>query len=522
MKKILLISLAVLLILSATMLYGCGGKEDSAASTLYWNADRGAERIPEADGSYQVNFLKDGQLFTYRVADQAMMTRIDSQKAMGLSIDKNGTITEAVFLADMPQYYLALNYTVQSIGGNKIKLNSLRTFAGTEVLVELDENTPVLDVSQYAETKGTPTTLQKGDGVTVIANANGSVNTIFVDGRQGIYTTQMRYCPICEKDVAFTNWFSSASMPFFSGHFYLEKDIELAASTSTGQGEITLDLNGKTITMVKEGQRFYTQGEGSILNVIDTVGGGKAVVASGGEGPFKFGMFTRMDGYGCEFNMYSGTIDASNAVCDYGCIVDNYNGVFNMYGGTLIGGTTYGVGGGAIIVQNHVNIYGGEIIGGHCHDLGGYKNNPPGGGTIRHNGTTSTLNIFGGIIRGGKSEYVGGCIYINGTATISGDVLITGGSAKQGGGGLYVNTTGVPIISGNVQIIDNEDGDLYFFEGRLLTIGETGLGEDAKLGISMDTPGVFTANAVPADLVKCFFSNSGRISRNSDGTLSLK
>lgn len=521
MKKIILIALAVLLVLSAAMLCGCSPKEDTSDPFLYWNADKGMERTPEADGSYQVNFLKNGEQVTYRVTDEAMMTRIDAQKAMGLVLDGD-TITEAIYLADMPQYYLALNYTVQSIGGSKVKFNSLRSFSGMEVLVEIDESISVLDVSEYAEVKGTPTTLQKGDGVTIIANGDGSVNTIFVDGRQGIFTTQMRYCPICEKDVEFTNWFSSASMPFFSGHFYLEKDIELAMSTSTGQGEITLDLNGKTVTMVKEGQRFYTLGEGSILNLIDTVGGGKAVVASSGAGPFMDGMFVRMDGFGCEFNMYSGTIDASNAVANHGVIVNNYNGVLNVYGGTMIGGTTFGVGGGAIIVQSHVNIYGGEIIGGHCHDLGGYKDNPPGGGTIRHNGTTTTLNIFGGIIKGGKSEYVGGCIYINGPATISGDVLITGGSAKQGGGGLYVNITGEPTISGDVKIIDNEDGDLCLSTGRLIAIGEAGLGENAKLGISMETPGVFTSSAVDADQAKCFFSSTGKIARNSDGTLSLK
>jgi hypothetical protein len=73
-----------------------------------------------------------------------------------------------------------------------------------------------------------------------------------------------------------------------------------------------------------------------------------------------------------------------------------------------------------------------------------------------------------------------------------------------------------------VKIYDNQDGDLYLSTGRLVTIGEAGLGENAKLGITMDVPGVFTSNAVPADQAKAFFSNTGKIVRNADGTLTLK
>ncbi len=493
-----------------------------AKAQLYWNADKGMERAAEADGSYQVSFLRNGQLSTLRVADKETMDRIDSQKAVGLLVDKNNTVTDVFFMADMPQSFLALNYTVQSMGGNYVKINSLRTFNGVQLMFELTENIPVYDVSEYAEIKGTPTTLQKGDGVTIISDNDGTILAVYVDNRQGIYTTTKRYCPICEKDVDFTNWFSAASMPFMSGHYYLEKDIDLAMSTSVGSGEITIDLNGKTITMINEGQRFYTIGEYVILNLIDTVGDGKAVVASGGKGPFRAGMFVRMDGYGCEFNMYSGTIDASNAVCDYGCIVDNYNGVFNMYGGTLIGGTTYGVGGGAVIVQNHVNIYGGEIIGGYCADLDGYKNNPPGGGCIRHNGAVQTLNIYGGIIRDGKTDYHGGCIYSNGPTFISGNAIITGGSAALAGGGVYASVTADITISGSPNISGNENGDLYFSEAQTVTIGEDGLNEDAKICIDMEIPATFTENPVAADRIKCFSCTRGKIVRNADGTLQLK
>lgn len=519
MKRFLLISLVVLLSLSAMLLWGCAPKE-AAAPTLYWNADRGTERTAEADGSYQALFLVDGQQVTVRVPNQETMDLIDKQEALSLVLDENNTVTQVLILADMPQYYLAYDYTIQSFGGNTLKLNSEQSLNGKEVVLTLEESTKILDVSPFATTKGEDTVLQKGDGATVVANADGSIAGVFINERQGIFTTTKRYCPICEKDVEFTNWFSNASMPFVPGHYFLEKDIEMTATTSMGTGEITLDLNGKTVKMVNEGQRFYVLGEQAILNVVDTVGNGRAIVASGGNGPYKAGMFVRMNGDGCEFNLYSGTLDATDAVCDYGCIVDNYNGVFNMYGGTLLGGTTYGVGGGAVIVQKLVNIYGGEIIGGYCADLNGYKNNPPGGGCIRHNGATTLLNIYGGTITGGKTDYNGGCLFINGPTNIYGGT-ITGGSATLAGGGIYCSLTADLTISGDVVITDNENGNIYLSGNRKITIGEAGLG-DATLNIDMQEKGVFTNNAVPEDKLSCFLSTSGKISRNADGTLSLK
>lgn len=519
MKYRLSILIAVLLTFSVVLLMGCS-PDHTGEEALYWNADRGAERVPNADGSYDALFLLDGEQVTLRVPNEEMMKHIDAQEALGLTLDKNGTITDTTHIMDMPQYYLAFDYAIQSFNGNTVKVNSETNLNGRSVVFTYDESTKILDVSDFAATKGEPTVLQKGDGATVVANADGTINTIFINQRQGIFTTEKRYCPICEEDVDFTNWFSNVSMPFSSGHYYLEKDIELTAGTFVTSGEVTLDLNGKTVTMVNEGQRFYSLGEDVILNLMDTAGDGKAVVASSGKSLTNNGMFVLMEGYGCEFNMYSGTIDATDCVCDHGTIVNNKSGVFNLYGGTLLGGTTYGVGGGAVIVQSETNIYGGEIVGGYCADLDGYKNNPPGGGCIRHNGATRILNIYGGVIRGGSTDYNGGCIYINGPLNLYGGT-ITGGSAEEAGGGIYVGTTGSVNLSGDVTVTDNEDGDIYLSDGRTVTVGDDGLG-NAKLGIAMAKPGTFTSNAVSQEDAACFSSSSGKIVRNSDGTLALK
>ncbi len=266
---------------------------------------------------------------------------------------------------------------------------------------------------------------------------------------------------------------------------------------------------------------LYTVSDEATLNVIDSVGGGTAIIASAGKGTYDSGLFVQTAGFRSVFNMYSGIIDATNCIADCGCIVDNVDGVFNMFGGTFLGGTTYGVGGGAIIVQNEVNIYGGEIIGGDCSDMPGVKSNPPGGGCIRHNGKIKALNIYGGVIKGGSTDYNGGCIYINGPLKLHGGT-ISGGSAAQAGGGIYVAEFGSIDLMGDAVVADNEGSDIYLSSEAAITINEEGLG-DAKIGIAMANPGKFTLNAVVQDKASCFFaSNGGKISRNGDGTLSLK
>ncbi len=517
MKKITIIAASLLLFLCAAMLLGCTPEKAPAEPVLYWNADRGTERTPDTDGSYQVRFILNGEMVTLRVPNEQIMKRIDIEYALGLTVDKKGTVTDVASIIDMPEYYPALNYSILSFGGKTVKLGSSY---GQTVVIKYDENTRILDVSDFATTKGEPTNLQKGDGATAVANEDGSIAYIMVVRRQGILTAEKRYCPVCEADVDFYNWYSDFSMPSTAGHYYLEKDIELTGTAYMSSCDVTLDLNGKTVTMVKEGQRFYSLGEGATLNVIDTVGNGRAVVISSGKGAHDSGMFAYMIGSDSVFNMYSGTLDATDCIASYGCIVNNNAGVFNMYGGTLLGGTTTGVGGGAVIVQSAVNIYGGEIIGGYCSNMSGNKNNPPGGGCIRHNGASNVLNIYGGVIKDGKSDYKGGCIYINGPTNIYGGT-ITGGSAEGMGGGIYANASAVITISGDVTVADNSDGDIYMSIDNMIKIGESGLG-DANVGIDMATPGTFVTSAVPEDKVNCFFSNSGTIVRNGDGTLSLK
>jgi hypothetical protein len=310
-------------------------------------------------------------------------------------------------------------------------------------------------------------------------------------------------------------------MPNTAGHYYIEKDLEMTSCANvTTSSEITLDLNGKTVTMVKEGQRFYSLGEEVVLNVIDTAGDGRVIVASSGSSSQNTGMFVQQAGDTSVFNMYSGTIDATDCIASNGCVLDNWHGVFNMYGGTFLGGTTTGVGGGAIIVQNEVNIYGGEIIGGNCSDLEGNKNNPPGGGCIRHNGVNNVLNIYGGVIKNGTTAYRGGCIYANGPTNIYGGT-ITGGSANDAGGGIFANTGAVITICGDVNITGSKNGNLYLSDGKTVTIGKEGLG-NTSIEITMEKPGAFTSNAVAADKIGCFIASQGKIAANPDGILTIQ
>ena len=85
MKKNLLIVSALLLLLTA-LLCGCQKQEDSAASVIYWNVDGGSQRTANADGSYDVTFLSNAESVTLQVPTQEMMSYIDKERAIGLTV----------------------------------------------------------------------------------------------------------------------------------------------------------------------------------------------------------------------------------------------------------------------------------------------------------------------------------------------------------------------------------------------------------------------------------------------------
>ena len=200
-----------------------------------------------------------------------------------------------------------------------------------------------------------------------------------------------------------------------------------------------------------------------------------------------------------KFIMNGGTIDAAGKTVGHGVAIGNNAGEVVINGGLIIGGTSTGSGGAAIssfTSGNKFTMNGGTITGG------------------IHNGSDT-------VGRGGAVRVSGGTLVMTGGT-------ITGGTNKVGvGGGLMVTGTSSATISGNVVITGNTDkngnaSNLYLDGTNKIAIGEGGLGNQAKIGVSMTTPGAFTA-ANASDYATKFISDNGSyyVVYNADTCLAL-
>ena len=141
--------------------------------------------------------------------------------------------------------------------------------------------------------------------------------------------------------------------------------------------------------------------------------------------------------------------------------------------------------GGGIINEGTFYLVGGTIT-----DNGNYSLN---GGGIYNSGS-GTMIMSGGTISGNYSYHSGGGIYNLGTLTITGGSITSNSHSYYYGGGIY--NGGTLIISGNPTITGNSGGNLYIPENLLISIGTDGItGNDASIGITMQTPGTFTTGS---------------------------
>ncbi len=148
------------------------------------------------------------------------------------------------------------------------------------------------------------------------------------------------------------------------GELVLEGDVTASGGQLLLMEELTIDLNGHTLTM-SGGSYFMSYGKNAKLTVLDSAGGG--IVYTSGQFVWLY--------QGGTFELYGGILDGVNgsAAQQGGCVNISCNnmgagdGVFNMYGGTIrncrasqYGGAVYvGAGNGALNCT--FNMYGGKI-----------------------------------------------------------------------------------------------------------------------------------------------------------------
>ena len=187
----------------------------------------------------------------------------------------------------------------------------------------------------------------------------------------------------------------------------------------------------------------------------------------------------------------------------------------NLSNGTLTGG--YGGDGGGLENKGTATLTNVTITGNHANDRGGgisnhgtltmtggsitnntsndddYQSSIGGGGIFTYAGSTTTLS--GVTITGNQAKIVGGGGINNfGTLTLDG-CTITGNTAKDNGGGIWNGGGSKLNMQGKNTVTDNTGKgnakNVFLTNGIVITV--TGSLEGSQIGLSMQTPDVFTS-----------------------------
>ena len=522
-KKFLLAIFALLLCLS---LAACDGETPPAEQNappmdIYWNLNK---ELPAAEnGVYTLNFLLNGQSVSYTCAEEAMAQSICYQQVLGLKLDGNA-ITGIIYSPDLDQQLVAFDYYVKSLGGGQVKMNSNNIYNGVEALLKLGENTKVYDISLMAQTPGALTEIQKGDGITALADSEGVLTQVFVTDRASAPLDGKAYCQKCEKEVQWYGWYSDNSLPSNGGHYALQKDINLTKTTRLNNEECCLDLAGHRVEQTVDGERIYYIPESGKLSFMDSVGG--AVLRSSNtydDSAYAnhWGMIVDMESVEAEFNLYGGTLDASGRSVQYGGAINCTKGNVNIYGGKILAADPYGTGSGAIRAGGNVSMYGGEIIGG-THIESGYESINIHAGAVIRVGEGGLFRMYGGSITGGESYTNGGimAVYAPGRIELYGGT-ISGGKSGGNGGGIFAATGSYIALAGPVQVFENEGSNIYMEPNAYLEIDPLTF-KDAKVGITMEYPGTLGRCVEESVLQWLICENPGKRFVIQDGLLVMK
>ena len=294
-------------------------------------------------------------------------------------------------------------------------------------------------------------------------------------------------------EVTFQPWYYWDRLPTEAGNYYLMYNVNMTISFGWTPADGTiLCLNGKTITVdtptpegMQEGIWLYAD---RTLTLCDCIGGGKFTHAEKSIVNKNTDIAIRALG---TFNMYGGNITGNTAGTGAGVVAA---GTFNMYGGSItnnmarhdVNDTDSGAcnGGGVRVGGGTFNMFAGEIT--------GNKGENGAGVSI----SRGTFNMEGGIISGNTAasnsattenttEFYGGGVYITGgTFNMTGGE-ITGNTARSGSE-VYVAKDGCFTVSGSAKISGNNGSNVYLPDGATITIGEGGLADSARIGVTTE------------------------------------
>ncbi|MFI3166882.1 MAG: hypothetical protein R3Y32_02065 [Bacillota bacterium] len=237
-------------------------------------------------------------------------------------------------------------------------------------------------------------------------------------------------CSGCTTDHSDWTEITTVGGELTAGYYYLSDNVNLTNNITITSGEVTICLNGKTLTG-NGSDSVITVSNGATLNLYDSSAGTGSI--TGGGASYGGGIYSKG-----VVNMYGGNITGNTSTNGgSGVYVSAWlsnnecaSGVeYNMYGGTITNNTTISQsasGGGVyVIYEATFNMYGGTISG---------HKAPWGGGIAVDN--DAVFNMSGGTISDNESTYYGGgvCIY-DATFDFTGGE-ISGNTSGNGGGGI--------------------------------------------------------------------------------------
>ncbi len=279
-------------------------------------------------------------------------------------------------------------------------------------------------------------------------------------------------------------------------YLYLENDVTLTDTLDITNVTVYLCLNGKTLTIGKEGYPAVRVGENQKFVLCDCKGTGKITGAKGSaEGDTtRFGAVNGRSG--SNFVMYGGSIADNIIEGANGGGVYVGGGTFTMYGGSINNNQAPNGSGGAISVENGtITIYGGEMSGNSAINGGAMHLKGNTGAEIRHikanHNIAKTMGgaLFAetsGVMSFYDSEFAhntasrGGGLYLKGIknsvyANIY-NIYIHNNSATGNGGGIYLDGNGKSnaISIYDARICDNTSnsngGGIYAQSSALLNL----------------------------------------------------
>ena len=121
---------------------------------IYWNVDKSdypatrltdyiTSRPKRKDGYYHVKMAVDGEVTDVLVADKSLINRVDNERVMGLKFDKDGIVSDVVYLDEFPEPLHCVNGYVEKAEGKHIVVDTNGLFRGLKYEYDLTDDIPV-------------------------------------------------------------------------------------------------------------------------------------------------------------------------------------------------------------------------------------------------------------------------------------------------------------------------------------------------------------------------------------------